>query len=56
MAKLRVVIEHAFAGVKQLKISQQKIRNYQKRNTIVRVAFALHNLRVSFRKLYCSNS
>ncbi len=58
MSKLRVVIEHAFAGVKRLKIIQQKIRirSYQKRNTIVRIAFALHNLRVSFRKLHCFNS
>lgn len=58
MAKLRVVIEHAFAAVKRLKIIQQKIRirSYQKRSSIVRIAFALHNIRVSFRKLYCSNS
>ncbi|MFK7799047.1 MAG: transposase family protein [Aureispira sp.] len=58
MGKLRVIIEHAFAGVKRLKIIRQKIRirDYQKREMIVRIAFALHNLRVKHRKLTCSYS
>ena len=51
MASARVKVEHAFSGVKRLKIIGQKIRipSYQKRQCIVKIAAAIHNLRVSCR-------
>jgi len=51
MASARVKVEHAFAGVKRLKIIGQKIRipSYQKRQCILKIATAIHNLRVSCR-------
>lgn len=51
MASARVKVEHAFAGVKRLKIIGQKIRipSYQKRQCIVKIATAIHNMRVSCR-------
>lgn len=51
MASARVKVEHAFSGVKRLKIMGQKIRipSYQKRQCIVNIATAIHNLRVSCR-------
>jgi hypothetical protein len=51
MASARVKVEHAFSGVKRLKIIGQKIRipSYQKRQCIFKIATAIHNLRVSSR-------
>lgn len=58
MSKLRVKIEHAFAGVKRLKIMRDKIRipSYSKRQSIVKIAVAIHNLRVTMRKPILNNS
>lgn len=52
ISSLRIKIEHAFAGVKRLKIMKEKIRIpcYSKRQRIVKIAVAIHNLRVSMRK------
>ena len=51
MSGIRVKVEHAFAGLKRLKIIGQKIRirSYKKRQCILRIAAAIHNLRVSSR-------
>lgn len=51
MSSVRVKVEHAFAGLKRLKIIGQKIRipSYQKRQSILRIAAAIHNFRVSSR-------
>jgi hypothetical protein len=51
MASARVKVEHAFAGVKRSKIIGQKIRipSYQKRQSIVKIATTIHNMRVSCR-------
>ncbi|MFY0599211.1 MAG: transposase [Cyclobacteriaceae bacterium] len=47
----RIRIEHAFSGVKRLKIIRNKIRleTYQVRDRVFKIAVALHNLRVSYR-------
>lgn len=52
IASLRVVIEHTFSGIKILKIIREKIRlkSYDKRDQVMRIATALHNLRMTFRK------
>lgn len=52
IARLRVVIEHTFSGIKILKIIREKIRlkSYDRRDQIMRIATALHNLRMTFRK------
>ena len=52
MSKLRVKIEHVFAGLKRLRMIKDKIRipSYAKRQTIVKIAAAIHNLRVQCRK------
>ena len=49
----RVKVEHAFSGVKRMKIIRNKIRlkTYQIRDQVFRIAVALHNLRVSFRTI-----
>lgn len=49
----RVTIEHAFAGLKRLKIIRNKIRlkTYQVRDQVFRIAAGLHNLRIKFRAL-----
>jgi len=49
----RVIIEHAFSGVKRLKIVRNKIRlkTYQIRDQVFKIAPALHNLRIYFRPL-----
>lgn len=51
MSKIRVRVEHAFAGLKRLKIMSQKIRipSYEKRQVILRIAAAIHNFRVKAR-------
>ncbi len=51
MSKIRVRVEHAFAGIKRLRIIQDKIRvrGEQKREIIMRIATALHNFRVKRR-------
>ncbi|UZR99285.1 transposase family protein [Chondrinema litorale] len=55
---LRVRIEHAFAGVKRLKIIRNKIRlrTEDVRDSVMMIATALHNLRVDFRKPLISHS
>lgn len=49
----RVKIEHAFSGVKRLKIVRNKIRlkTYETRNQVFKIAVALHNFRVQFRAI-----
>jgi hypothetical protein len=51
MSSVRVRVEHAFAGLKRLNIIGQKIRirSYEKRQSIVRIAAAIHNFRVAAR-------
>ena len=51
ISSLRVKVEHAFAGMKRLKMIKNKIRIpcYQKRQRIVKIAAAIHNLRIAFR-------
>jgi len=58
MSKIRVRVEHAFAGLKRLKIMSQKIRipSYEKRQIILRIAAALHNFRVNARNPLVFNS
>ena len=48
---LRVKIEHAFAGVKRLKIIRNKIRlkGYERREMVMKIAVGLHNLRTTLR-------
>ena len=52
ISSLRIRIEHAFSGVKRLKIIRNKIRlkSYDIRNQMMRIAVALHNLITTFRK------
>ena len=47
LSRLRVRIEHAFSGVKRLKIIRNKIRLkfYETRDRIMRIASGLHNMR-----------
>lgn len=51
ISKVRIRVEHAFSGVKRLKIIRNKIRlrTYEIRDLVIRIASALHNLRVTFR-------
>lgn len=58
MSKLRVKVEHAFAGLKRLRMLKEKIRIrlYEKRQTIVKIAAALHNFRIKHRKPLSNNS
>ena len=58
MSKLRVKVEHAFAGLKRLRMLKDKIRIrcYAKRQVIVKIAAALHNFRVDSRKPLIINS
>ena len=51
IGSVRVKIEHAFSGVKRLKIIRNKIRlkTYPIRNQVFKIAVALHNFRVQFR-------
>jgi len=48
---MRIRIEHAFSGVKRLKIIRNKIRlkSYQIRDQMMRIATALHNFRMTIR-------
>ncbi|GAB4184404.1 MAG: IS5 family transposase [Thermoflexibacter sp.] len=52
ISKVRVLVEHAIAGVKRLKIIKDKIRLKIEgiRDTVMYVACALHNLRIKTRK------
>ena len=52
ISRARVIVEHAFAGIKRLKIIRNKIRlkSYEMRNAVMRIAAGLHNLRVQYRK------
>ena len=58
MSKLRVKIEHVFAGLKRLRMLKDKIRIpcYAKRQIIVKIAAAIHNLRVEQRSPLIINS
>jgi hypothetical protein len=51
LSSCRVRIEHAFSGVKRLKIIRNKIRlkSYEARDQVMLIATALHNLRLKFR-------
>lgn len=53
ISSLRVTIEHAFASVKRLKIIRNKIRlkTWQVRESVMKIAVALHNLRVKYRAM-----
>ena len=53
IGSVRVKIEHAFSGVKRLKIIRNKIRlkTYQTRNQVFKIAVALHNFRIQFRTI-----
>lgn len=53
IGSVRVRIEHAFSGVKRLKITRNKIRlkSYNIRDQVFKIAVALHNLRVHFRAI-----
>lgn len=55
---LRIRIEHAFSGVKCLKIIRNKIRlkSYDIRDQMMRIATALHNLRLNFRNPLINHS
>lgn len=48
ISRKRVTIEQAISGVKRLKIIADKIRTYCRefRNSVMRIACAIHNLRV----------
>lgn len=50
---VRVKIEHAFSGVKRLKIIRNKIRlrTYDTRKQVFKIAVALHNFRVQSRTI-----
>jgi hypothetical protein len=58
LGSLRVVIEHAFGSVKRLKIIRQKIylKTFEKREQVMRIAVALHNLRIVQRNTLLKNS
>ena len=51
IGSVRVKIKHAFSGVKRLKNIRNKIRlkTYQTRNQVFKIAVALRNFRVQFR-------
>lgn len=53
ISAVRVRIEHAFSGIKRLKVIRNKIRlkTYKVRDQVFRIAAALHNLRLEFRTL-----
>jgi len=52
ISSIRVRVEHAFAGIKRLKIIRNKIRlkGYDIRDQMMRIATAIHNLRMRFRE------
>lgn len=58
ISQKRIRIEHAFAGLKCLKIIRNKIRlkSYDIRERIIRIATALHNLRIRFRQPIINHS
>jgi hypothetical protein len=58
ISKIRVRVEHAFAGVKRLKIIKNKIRlrKYHIRDSMMNIAAALHNLRHVSRKPIINHS
>lgn len=49
----RVKIEHAFSGIKRLKIVRNKIwlKTYQVRDSVFKIAVALRNFRLAFRAI-----
>ena len=58
ISSLRIRIEHAFSGMKRLKIIRDKIRlrTYEIRDRMCRIAAALHNLRLTLRKPIANHS
>jgi hypothetical protein len=52
ISSLRVRVEHAFASIKRLKIIREKIRlkSYDMRDLMMRIATAMHNFRLGSRK------
>ena len=58
LGSLRVIIEHAFGGVKRLRIIRQKIylKTFETREQVMRIAVGLHNLRVTHRKALIKKS
>jgi len=57
MSSARVKIEHAFSGIKRLKIIGEKTRllSYEKRQSIFRIATAIHNFRIKSRTVHIQN-
>ena len=53
ISSVRVTIEHAFAGVKRLKIVRNKMRlkTWLLRESVMKIAVAFHNLRVKYRSM-----
>lgn len=53
ISRIRVRVEHVFAAIKRLKIIREKIRlkSYDIRDQMMKIATALHNLRVDFRAI-----
>ena len=58
ISRLRVRIEHAFAAIKRLKIVGAKIRlrAFDSRDLVMKIATAIHNMRMSFRKYIRNHS
>jgi hypothetical protein len=52
----RVIIEHAIGGVKIMRIIKDEIRIYneQTRNTLMQIAAAIHNLKISMANIQSS--
>jgi len=53
ISSIRIRIEHAFSGVKRLRIIHEKIRikTFEKKEQIMRIAVGLHNFRCSLRSI-----
>ncbi len=53
VSSMRVVVEHAIAGIKRLRIVQEKIRLRIEdiHDTVMLIATGLHNLRITYRNL-----
>ncbi|NME71712.1 transposase family protein [Flammeovirga aprica JL-4] len=53
ISSLRIKVEHAFSGVKRLKILSQKIylRSPNIYDLLIKIGVGLHNLRVKFRTI-----
>ena len=51
ISKKRVIIENVFEGIKRLRIIREKIRikGFEKRDLVMQVATAIHNLRIEYK-------